>query len=99
MNHFADVAKTNPIKPNFKPFTYKKLTKNPYFDKSRLSTNVNKSNNIGGIVDSDNVLLDEQLDTDGDTLSSVVKGEKNNGRYRNRTCDPLIKSQLLYRLS
>ncbi len=32
-------------------------------------------------------------------LSSSDTGQNSNGRYRARTCDPLIKSQLLYQLS
>jgi hypothetical protein len=40
-----------------------------------------------------------ELDKENDLMSLSGIGEKGNGRYRNRTCDPLIKSQLLYRLS
>ena len=45
------------------------------------------------------VLSERQIVTDGDSMSPVVKGKKTNGRYRARTCDLLIKSQLLYQLS
>ncbi len=34
-----------------------------------------------------------------DQLSPSDTGKKTNGRYRTRTCDPLIKSQLLCQLS
>ena len=81
MKPLADSAKTNPIKPNFKPFTYKKLTKNAYFACDHQAVNGTakraKVRHSEGNVESDNVLLDEQLGTDGNTLSSVVKGEKN----------------------
>ena len=39
------------------------------------------------------------LGTKKDRLSLDDTGQKTNGRYRARTCDPLIKSQLLYQLS
>ncbi len=39
------------------------------------------------------------LETIKDQLSPSDTGQKTNGRYRNRTCDPLIKSQLLCQLS
>ena len=35
----------------------------------------------------------------GVVMTNKTGEESKNGRYRNRTCDPLIKSQLLYRLS
>ena len=40
-----------------------------------------------------------KLDTNSPLLSADDAGKKTNGRYRTRTCDPLIKSQLLYQLS
>ena len=40
-----------------------------------------------------------ELDTDGPLLSVDGTGEETNGRYRTRTYDPLIKSQLLCQLS
>ena len=39
------------------------------------------------------------LETKKDQLLPPDIGQKTNGRYRTRTCDPLIKSQLLCRLS
>ncbi len=39
------------------------------------------------------------LGTKKDPMSPTDKGQKENGRYRIRTCDPLIKSQLLCQLS
>ena len=39
------------------------------------------------------------LDTRKRLLSSPDNGSKSNERCRTRTCDPLIKSQLLYQLS
>ncbi len=39
------------------------------------------------------------LGTEIGPLSSTEKGQETNGRYRIRTCDRLIKSQLLCQLS
>jgi hypothetical protein len=41
----------------------------------------------------DKTISDEQLGNEGAELSLVGSGENKTGRYRNRTCDPLIKSQ------
>ncbi len=47
--------------------------------------------------------LDKQrMSANGSEQTNPISDNENakvNGRYRNRTCDPLIKSQLLYRLS
>ncbi len=55
-------------KSAYKP-AYKKLTKNAYFDKSRLSANVNKSNNVGGIVESDKSLSTGMLGSENNQMS------------------------------
>ena len=65
-------------KSAYKP-AYKKLAKNAYFDKSRLSTNVNKSNNIGGIVESDKSLSTGMLGSENNQMSPLDT-EKSNRR-------------------
>ena len=37
-----------------------------------------------------------ELDTDTDLLSLSDMGKKENGRYRNRTSDPLVKSPIFH---
>ena len=86
----------------YKP-AYKKLTKNDYFDSNRSAANVTSENHKDrtgrGDTGGDNSLLYGQLGTTRERMSPSGKGQNDNGRYRNRTCDPLIKSQLLYQLS
>ena len=91
-----------PVDSAYKP-AYKKLTKNAYLDSDRLSVDsIAESQEVchsGENADSGKVLSDRQIGTDEDNMSPTVKGQKSNGRCRTRTCDRLIKSQLLYRLS
>ena len=83
--------------------TYKKLTKKSSFDcksmssidSSQVQELSDTEQNSGGIKP----LQMGDLGTKTDRLSSSDKGQKSNGRYRIRTCDPLIKSQLLCQLS
>jgi integrase len=86
----------------YKP-AYKKLTKKAYFSSNCSAANVaseNHQDRIGrGDNDVDKSLLYEQLDPAREKMSPSGKSQNANGRYRNRTCDPLIKSQLLYQLS
>ncbi len=86
----------------YKP-AYKKLTKNAYFDGQQLSAigsvESNQNSKAGDIDSFDNTLQMADLQTKKDRLSTSDTGQKTNERYRTRTCDPLIKSQLLYQLS
>jgi len=94
-----------PVEANesaYKP-AYKKLTKNSDFNSIPLATNVSsedskmltdRGNSRGG-----NALSDKQLGNVRDRLSLSGNRGKSNGRCRIRTCDRLIKSQLLYQLS
>jgi len=86
----------------YKP-AYKKLTKNAYSDRIRSSANdtfeSQKKCSDEQSSDAGKVLSDEQLDNQRDSLSLSGKGQDTNGRCRTRTCDRLIKSQLLYQLS
>jgi len=86
----------------YKP-AYKKLTKKAYFDGQRLSAigsaEGNQNSKTGDIDDFDNTFQTADLQTKKDRLSTSDTGQKPTGRYRTRTCDPLIKSQLLCRLS
>ena len=81
----------------YKP-AYKKLTKNAYSDRKSMSLNVSdetqgNSNSNKNEGDTKSLRFAE-LETEKDRLSSSDTGQKSNGRYRIRTCDPLIKSQL-----
>ncbi len=83
----------------YKP-AYKKLAKNAYSNGDRLST-IDTANRAIERVNSANGACDKpisegQLGNEGTSLSLAGSSENKNGRYRNRTCDPLIKSQLLY---
>jgi len=86
----------------YKP-AYKKLAKNAYFDSNQPATDVTSENQQACIgrenADSNNALSDRQLGNAIDKMSLSDSDRKITGRYRNRTCDPLIKSQLLCRLS
>ena len=86
----------------YKP-AYKKLTKNTCFNSKSMSLNVsgeahNKTASAqnGG---ADKSIQMTNLATKKGHLSPPDIGQKSNGRYRIRTCDPLIKSQLLCQLS
>jgi integrase len=86
----------------YKP-AYKKLTKTAYPTGNRLSA-IDTTNRAVERVNSaddacDKPISEGQLGNEGTELSLVGSGENKNGRCRIRTCDPLIKSQLLYRLS
>ncbi len=90
------------VESAYKP-AYKKLTKNAYSDSNHpsLNGNVEKQETCHN-QENDNsykVLSERHIGTDGDSMSPIVMGDKSNGRYRIRTCDRLIKSQLLYQLS
>ncbi len=86
----------------YKP-AYKKLAKTTYFDSNHLATDVTSESHQGCTgrdnTDGNNILLDRQLGNASDRMSPSGNNQNDNGRCRNRTCDPLIKSQLLYRLS
>ncbi len=86
----------------YKP-AYKKLTKNAYSDRKSMSLNgsavVQRKSNIEQNGDETKSLQLADLETKKDPLSLPDTSQKTNGRYRTRTCDPLIKSQLLCRLS
>jgi hypothetical protein len=86
----------------YKP-AYKKLAKNAYSDRKSMSLNgsavVQGKSNIEQNGDETKSLQLADLETKKDRLSTHDAGQKINGRYRARTCDPLIKSQLLYQLS
>ena len=86
----------------YKP-AYKKLAKTAYSTGNRLSA-IDTTNRAVERVNSaddtcDKPISERQLGNEGTELSLVGNGENKNGRCRSRTCDPLIKSQLLYRLS
>ncbi len=80
-----------------------KLTGNSDFSCNRLSLNdIDKSERIARNREDDGIYKSLQLDTldtRKDLLSTPDIGSNSNGRCRNRTCDPLIKNQLLYQLS
>jgi len=82
---------------------YKKLTKNSDFDRKSMSSvgcgQKGESSNIEKKSQDGKPLHVADLETKKDQLSTSDIGQKTNGRYRIRTCDPLIKSQLLCRLS
>jgi len=86
----------------YKP-AYKKLTKNADFCGQPVSTigNRQEKNLAETQHDGQNrkALQATHLGTRKDVLSPTGTEGKHNGRCRNRTCDPLIKSQLLYQLS
>ena len=86
----------------YKP-AYKKLAKTAYLTSNRLSA-IDTANRAVERVNSaddacDKPISEGQLGSEGTELSLVGSGENKNGRCRSRTCDPLIKSQLLYQLS
>ncbi len=91
-----------PAECAYKP-AYKKLTKNAYLDKDHLSIigisnpAVERTDNTDRLCDK--AISDRQLGNDGKRLSSPDAVENDNGRCRTRTCDPLIKNQLLCQLS
>jgi hypothetical protein len=82
---------------------YKQLTKNAYSDRKSMSLNgsdvVQCKSNIEQNEGETKSLQFAELETKKDRLSTHDAGQKTNGRYRTRTCDPLIKSQLLCQLS
>ena len=86
----------------YKP-AYKKLTKNAYLDGQSLSATGNgkgiENNRLSGSDDTDKPIQTAQLGKEKEPMSPNDTDPKLNGRYRSRTCDPLIKSQLLYQLS
>ena len=90
------------VESAYKP-AYKKLAKNAYFDGQSLSpigsVESNQNSKTDDIDGSDNTLQMADLQTKKDRPSTSDTGQKTNGRYRTRTCDPLIKSQLLCQLS
>jgi hypothetical protein len=94
-----------PAVPNngaYKP-AYKKLTKNADFCGQPLSTighrRERESSGIQHGEQGGKPLQLADLGSEKSPLSSTDTGRKANGRCRIRTCDRLIKSQLLYRLS
>jgi hypothetical protein len=86
----------------YKP-AYKKLTKNADFDNDLMSANVNSNKQVNSEAISksilDKSLLLTPLGQKEKPMSSLNTGSKSDGRCRIRTCDRLIKSQLLYQLS
>jgi len=98
----TDGAPVGTDKSAYKP-AYKKLAKNSDFPRNPLSSVVagrgaepanTEQRGQGG-----KALQSAHLGTQRDLLSPTGTEGKTNGRCRNRTCDPLIKSQLLYQLS
>jgi len=82
---------------------YKKLTKKSDFLSNSLSLSGTETDStkspFRGNSCLDNSLQSGQLGTEKEPLSSPDNGSNFNGRCRTRTCDPLIKSQLLCQLS
>ena len=82
---------------------YKKLTNKSYFDcKSMSSKDPEQAQGLTAVEQNGRgakSLQMEDIGTDTDPMSPADNGAELNGRCRIRTCDRLIKSQLLYRLS
>ena len=90
------------VESAYKP-AYKKLTKKADFEGNSMSligsSQAGELSNIPQNVEGSKSLQMTDLETKKDRLSSPDVGQNSNGRYRTRTCDPLIKSQLLCQLS
>ena len=82
---------------------YKKLAKKSDFDSNPMSSlgfdDRQKINQHTQTDETTKPLQTVELDTKKKPMSSTDTGKKTNERYRTRTYDPLIKSQLLYQLS
>ena len=91
-----------PVDGAYKP-AYKKLAKKADFEGNSMSSigssQAGESSNIPQNVGGNKSLRTAELDIKKDRLSTSDTGQKTNGRWGNRTHDPLIKSQLLYQLS